>query len=230
VAEGPDSFVIAGTVKEIDATRGCLRVGESVVWVPAHALGGLDVGASVIVSGYRDGGTGRAIAELVRRPSPFWAGPPSPPQPAPRSANGPGLVAAEPPPVLALVRALLAEFHPSPEVLECSLVPSDDQYAILLQIPGEVGKGVLLPRRMLERALNDMAARVRVRTILRAAVEVLRSQRAITEARLTAYFTALDVRALPGPRCARCEGPLLADDTLVVHQASRRHLACPPAW
>jgi hypothetical protein len=114
--------------------------------------------------------------------------------------------------------------------LDCSLIPTDAQYAILLRIPGEVGKGVLLPRRMLERALNDPTARARVRNLLRASVEVLRSQRAITEARLTAYFTALNVRSLPGPRCAHCEGPLLADDAVVIHHGSRRHLACPPAW
>ena len=120
--------------------------------------------------------------------------------------------------------------RPPAEVLDCSLVPTHDQYAILLQIPGEVGKGVLLPRRVAERALDDAPARARVRNLLRAATEALRSQRAITEARHTAYFTALNVQSLPGPRCARCEGPLLAEDPVVIHHGSRRHLACPPAW
>lgn len=153
-----------------------------------------------------------------------------PDRPASDPANRLGRAAADPPPILSLVQALLAEFRLQAEVVDCSLIPTDAQYAILLRIPGEVGKGVLFPRRMLERALNDPTARARVRNLLRAAVEVLRSQRAITEARLTAYFTALNVRSLPGPRCAHCEGPLLADDAVVIHHGSRRHLACPPAW
>lgn len=229
MADGSDSFVIAGTIKEIDATSGRLRIGETVVWAPAHAIGGLDLGASVIVSGHRDAGTGRAIAELVRRPLSSWDAQP-PRQPDSEPAGRTALAAVDSPPILALVRGLLAEFRVHAELLECSLIPTDDQYAILLQIPGEVGKGVLLPRRALERALSDMSARLRVRNLLRAAVEVLRSQRAISEARLTSYFTALNVRSLPGPRCAHCEGPLLADDPVVIHHGSRRHLACPPAW
>jgi hypothetical protein len=188
---------------------------------------GLELGARVIVSGHRDAGTGRAIAELVRRPSPFW----SPPVVGPDSVPvRPALAAADPPPILSLVRALLAECSPTAEALECSLVPTCDQYAILLQVPREVGKGVLLPRRVVERARDDATARARVQNLLRAAAEVLRSQRAITEVRHTAYFTALNVQSLPGPRCAHCEGPLLADDPVVVHHGSRRHLACPPAW
>jgi hypothetical protein len=139
-------------------------------------------------------------------------------------------VAADLPPVVRLIERLLEELPTQAEILDCRLLPHDDQYAIFLQILGEVGKGVILPRRMLERALEDPMARARVRNLLRAAVEVLRSRRAVNEARLTAYFTALNVRSLPGPRCTSCEGPLLADDAVVVRDGTRSHIACPPAW
>ena len=136
----------------------------------------------------------------------------------------------DPPPILPLVVSLLDELRVEAETLECAVLPSDDQYAALLRISREGSKGVLLPRRALERAFVDPVARHRVRNVLKAAVEVLRSKRAIGEARLTPYFAALKTRSLPGPHCVLCEGPLLAEDPVVVHGTSRWHLACPPAW
>jgi hypothetical protein len=227
VTDDPDSFVIAGTIDKIDATRGCLQVGDSVVWVAAHVLRGLDLGTSIIVSGRRDAATGRAIAELVRRTHLLLDGPPAPPPlmaSAERSESEPTYA------ILPLVLALLKEIGGAAEVLECRLLPTDDQYAIFLQIPREISKGVLVPRRMLERALSDGTVRARVRNLLRAAVEVLRSRRAIREARVTAYFSALNVRSLRGPRCGHCEGPFLVEDPMVVREGSPWHLVCPPAW
>ena len=136
----------------------------------------------------------------------------------------------DPPPILSLIVSLLDQLRVEAETLECVLLPSDDEYAALLRIPREASKRVLLPRRALERAIVDPVARRRVRNLLRAAVEVLRSRRAIGEAGLTPYFTALKTQALPGPHCVLCQGPLLSEDPVVVHGISRWHLACPPAW
>jgi hypothetical protein len=227
-AEDVESFVIAGLVSDIDTKRGSVLVGDRVVWAPAHVMRGLDPGTSVIVSGRRDTRTGRAIAELVRRTRLILNGPPRPPQST--AVLDPGDVAGEPHPIALLVASLLRELGREAELLECRLLPSDDQYAIFLQIPREVGKGVLVPRRMLERALGDTAARGFVRNLLRAAVEALRSRRAISEARVTAYFAALSRGSIRGPHCAHCEGPFLAEDAMLVREGSPWHLVCPPAW
>ena len=150
-----------------------------------------------------------------------WLAPPAP-------------VASEPlpePPILHLILGLLAELRAPTETVEYSLLPSVDQYAIRLPSARGRGEAVLLPRRALEHALVDGAARRRVRSLLRAWVESPVARRALNGAApLSAYLAALDVRTLPGPRCARCQGPLLTEDPAVVHEGSHWHLICPPAW
>ncbi len=138
-------------------------------------------------------------------------------------------ILAEPPPLLDLVASLLRDQSAPEAGLPCTLLPSDDQYAIRLGEAVE-GPAVLLPRRPLERALSEPQARARVRQLLRMAIETLRGHRASAPTPLTAYFTALDVRSLPGPRCMSCEGPLLAEAPVVIRDGARAHLACPPAW
>jgi hypothetical protein len=133
-------------------------------------------------------------------------------------------------PIMPLLLALLGELNAPSDAVECAWLRSDDQYAIRLPASRLSGEAILLPRRALEQALVDRTARTRVRNLLRAWVEAPRPRRASEAALQTAYFSALDVRSLPGPRCARCEGPLLAADPTVLHEGSRSHLACPPAW
>src|SRR5215510_12576451 len=100
MTEASGFFVIAGTVDEIDEALGCIRIGESVVWVPAHVIRGLDLGAPVIVSGHRDPNTGRAIAELVRCPRRILHAPlPPPPIPGAGTLGG---VAVGSAPILAM--------------------------------------------------------------------------------------------------------------------------------
>jgi hypothetical protein len=143
-------------------------------------------------------------------------------------APGPGM--PDPPPILAMIASLLQELQVDAEVLECAMLPSNDQYAALLSISREVSKAVLLPRRTLERAFVDPVARRRLRILLRAAVEALSDKRAISDGRLTPYFTVLKCQSWTGPTCALCNGPLLGEDPVVVHGTSRWHLSCPPAW
>jgi hypothetical protein len=135
------------------------------------------------------------------------------------------------PPILHLILGLLAELGEPTDTVEYFALPSVDQYAVRLPSTRGRGEAVLLPRRALEHALVDGAARRRLRNVLRAWVESPVARRALTGAApLSAYLSALGVQALPGPRCACCQGPLLAEEPAVVHEASRSHLTCPPAW
>lgn len=153
----------------------------------------------------------------------------------------PGSIVDSPPPstiaipdptsLLFLVVTLLRELRAPVDILECTPLPAAHRYAIRLHAPRETSPAVLLPRRPLERALGEPVARTRVRNLLRSTLEAFRGRpAAVKDSQLTAYFTALDVRSLPGPRCAYCEGPLLEEDTVVIRDASSWHLACPPAW
>ena len=165
-------FVVHGTVDEIDATRGCLRIGQHVVWVTARGMKGLELGTPVIVSGYRHVCTGGAIAELVCRAHPFPCGPLSPPASSDDVNYSNRLDSTRADPSLVLV-SLLDELRVDAAVLDCSLLPSSDQYGIILHARQEGGQAVLVPRLVLERALVDPIARARVRELLRAAVEAL---------------------------------------------------------
>jgi hypothetical protein len=137
----------------------------------------------------------------------------------------------DPTSLLFLVVSLLRELRAPVDILECTLLPAAHRYAIRLHGPRETSQAVLLPRRPLERALGDQVARTRVRNLLRSVLEVFRGRPvAGKDGHLSAYFTALDVRSLPGPRCAYCEAPLLDEDTVVIRDGSSWHLACPPAW
>jgi hypothetical protein len=155
------------------------------------------------------------------------------PSPTRSIVNRPGTpepVAADPAPLLFLVVSLLRELHGQADILECTLLACDNPYAIRLHAPREMETAVLLPRAPLERGLVDPRARIRARNLVRSAMEALRGRPAVKDARLAAYFKALDVRALPGPRCVYCEAPLLAEDPVVIRGGSSWHLACPPAW
>jgi hypothetical protein len=155
------------------------------------------------------------------------------PSPSRSIVNRPDIpepVAADPAPLLFLVVSLLRDLHGQADILECTLLPRENPYAIRLHAPREMETAVLLPRAPLERALGEPRARIRARNLVRSAMEALRGRPGVKDARLNAYFTALDVQALPGPRCMYCEGPLLAEDPVVIRGGSSWHLACPPAW
>src|SRR5262245_65797269 len=86
---------------------------------------------------------------------------------ADRGRQGHTAVAPEirpPTSILSLIAALLVEVCEPGEAVACTLIPSDDRYAV--RLPRVAGKKVLLPRGALERALTDPMARVRVRDLL----------------------------------------------------------------
>jgi hypothetical protein len=210
---GPSPFHLTGAIEEVDVRARRLRIAAQVldVIVPV-SLAGLQVGDPVVVCGIRDPATGRALViEIVRALRPSAAE-----RPDGLSVQGR---------IMALVVSLLAELRQEVDVLECSLLPGDDWYALRLEIPREVGKAILVPRRMLERALLDPAARRTVRNVLHAAVRVLRSQRAISDSRTCPPHDGLHMWT--GRRCVACERPLFAEEPILVEEGTRRHLSCP---
>lgn len=156
---------------------------------------------------------------------------PSPSGSGAGAADSPGPAHRDPAPLLFLVVSLLRELRGQADILECTLLAPEDRYAISLHAPRDMSTSVLLPRRPLERALGDPVARIRVRNLVRSALEALLRGRLVDKAtHLGVYFTALGVQSMPGPRCGYCEGPLLTEDPIVVRERARWHLACPPAW
>jgi len=83
---------------------------------------------------------------------------------------------------------------------------------------------------MLERALVDPTALRSVRNLLRASVEILWSQQALSTLRETRYRAGVEASSWTGPRCGRCGGPLFVEEPIVVQGRARRHMACPPSW
>lgn len=136
----------------------------------------------------------------------------------------------DPASLLFLVVSLLRELHGQADILECTLLAPEDPYAIRLHAPRDMSAAALIPRRPLERALSDPQARRQVRNLLRSVMEALRGRLVAKETHRSAYFAALDVRSMPGPRCGYCDGPLLVEDPVVIRDSVRWHLACPPAW
>jgi hypothetical protein len=131
-------------------------------------------------------------------------------------------------PIVDLIASLLVEVCRPGEAVACTLLPSDARFAV--RLPREAGKRVLLPPGALQRALVDPAARAKVRDLLEASIQILAGRRPAIDAPLAPCVAAPTDRLLPDARCARCEGPFLAEEPVMVDEASRWHLACPPAW
>jgi hypothetical protein len=216
----PASFVLAGRVDALDPPLRTLRIGrEDFTVAPEVSLDGLTVGARVVLSGRRDPETGRGrVQHIVPSVHGRVTNRTSAPHASPEGRE-----------LLALVVALLIEVRSEVQAVECELRPLD-RYAVLVRISGEISKEVLLPRQMLERALVNPTALRSVRNLLRASVEILRSQRTLSTLRETRYRVELEASSWTGPRCERCGGALFVEEPIVVQGGVRRHMACPPSW
>jgi hypothetical protein len=211
----PSPFLLTGAIEEIDVRARRLRIAAQVldVIVPV-SLAGLQVGKQVVVRGVRDPATGRAlIIEIVRALQPSAA--------QSQTAGGHWIQVR----ILSLVISLLVELRQELQLLECSRLPMDGGYAIRLEIPDGIGKAVLIPYRLLERALFDPAAKRTVRNVLCTAVRLLRSERAISDSR--ASRTKDTPQTWTDSRCAACEEPLFAEEAILVEEGTRTHLSCP---
>jgi hypothetical protein len=132
-------------------------------------------------------------------------------------------------PILSLVLFALLELlelRGETEVLECTPLPMDDRYAMHLESRGETGVAILLPRQLLERALLDSARRRAVRDLLHTAMQVFAARQTLGDRPM--WLTTDERRTWAGPRCHHCEGPLLAEDPVVIAGVTWRHLTCPP--
>ena len=225
MADNDCRFVLTGPLERVEIDERRLRIGSRDVWVAGHVgLDALTPGTRVVASGRRDQATDRPFVERI-----FLPVGPAPALPMRDDPNGAEPGGADTARVLHLVVSLLVELRLDAQVLECALLPPDDLYAVRLQIPDAIGKAILLPRRVMERAFVDPVALGAVRNLLRGAAEILRSQRALGSARLAWYTTGTSA-SWAGPRCVRCEGPLFAHDPLVIQDNARWHLTCPPTW
>jgi hypothetical protein len=213
----PTPLLLTGRIDEIDPASRFVRVGSHTIEIPPPvALDGIRVGERVIVKGVREPASGRILArELVRLRAPLG-----------RTAGS----AAQASDVRLLVGALLSELGHLPSAVDCELFREVDRYAIRLELPGAPDRTVLLSRSVLERALTDALARRTVRNVLQAAVTMLRVHRAAGDIRREVLQQRAWSRSWLGSRCARCEGPLSADDPILVEAGFRGHLACPPMW
>jgi hypothetical protein len=211
--ESPDRFTLSGRLDMIDARARRLRIGrEEFAVAPDVDLATFRRGHRVVVHGFRND---REAVVLGIAPGD-----------SARTHPDESEVAA----VVAMLTGVLADLSPEVSVIECVWLPEDDRYAVRLQIPREAGKAILIPRRVLDRARRHPSTRRTLRNLLHAAVEALRAVRGISEARITWYQSRIGGGIWAGPRCARCEGPLLPDDPVMSQAGTRHHLACPPGW
>jgi hypothetical protein len=106
--------------------------------------------------------------------------------------------------------ASLVEVHEHPE----------GHYVLRLAVPGEVGKTLRLPRRLVERAPRNRWAGQILRRILQSEVLILRAQRGISESR------ALRVATFRDPACPVCHLAVPADEPLFLHEGRIVHVRC----
>ena len=208
---------MTGRIEHVDPIRPMVRIGPRDLWVSSDVdLARLIPGARVVVSGDHDPVMERGVVDRI-----LWPGSRSRSEPQGRP------IKPEVRDLIDFLGALLVEVRSEVWIVECDLLPSSDQYAVVLRIPGEIGKELLLPRRTLDRAFVDPNALRRVRNMIRAGIEILRSHRAINVAREAHYGMTLDASPWLGPRCARCGTALFADEPALAQDGIQRHMACP---
>ena len=214
----PTPLLLTGLIDEIDVAGRSLQIGSHTVEMLASAsLDGLQAGTRAVVRGMRDPASGRILGHTITSVRP---------QPDGRFAREESVAAR----IRSFVVGVLAELCRDTRVLDSRLLPTADWYAIRIAAVETPDKAVLLPRRMLERALDDPAARRTVRDVLQVAVTVLHARRAVGAARPQAPKADVDDRqSWRGRRCVRCEGPLSSDDPIVAEAGAHGHLACPPS-
>jgi hypothetical protein len=215
----PTPLLLSGLIDKIDVAGRFLHIGSHAVeMLTSASLDGLKTGDRAVVRGMRDPMSGRILGHTVMSVRPQSTGR------LPREQS----VAAR---IRSFVVGVLAELCRDTRVLDTQLLPKADWYAIRVAAVDTPGKAVLLPRRMLERALDDPAARRTVRDLLQVAITVLHARRAGGAARPQPPAADVhDRRSWSGARCVRCEGPLSSDDPIVDEAGAHGHLACPPSW
>jgi signal transduction histidine kinase/ActR/RegA family two-component response regulator len=117
-----------------------------------------------------------------------------------------------------LVTELLQEIGPSATLVDVSETPPDE-YSIRVDLPGEVGKAIVLPRPVLDRAVIDLDARATVKRLLRAQALILRTQVNLNDARETLASSR------SGVRCMVCSQVIPPGEAIVL-QGKAAHPSC----
>jgi CheY-like chemotaxis protein len=103
------------------------------------------------------------------------------------------------------LRDCLARVSAEARIVE--MVRAPEHYTIRIDLAGEVGKELVLPAAVLHRAMSDARARSSVERLLRSAVLVMQSQRAIGDAHETLAGTALPSCRVCGRAITGADGP-----------------------
>jgi CheY-like chemotaxis protein len=107
------------------------------------------------------------------------------------------------------VRDCLARVSADARIAE--MVRTAEHYTVRIDLPGEVGKELVLPAALLHRAISDARARSSVQRLLRSAVLVMQSQRAVGDACET-------LAAAARRTCPACGRPIRDADDPDAHR------------
>src|SRR5262249_38302641 len=121
----------------------------------------------------------------------------------------------------AFVATLLRDIRPTARLVDFLEAPPD-HYTLRVEIPGEVGKTVILARQLIENALSRPAALRSLRLILRSEVLKQHSLKAVGDVRATR--SEIDTTVLG--TCAICGDPVTLGERVVVRHAQVLHGRC----
>jgi len=128
-------------------------------------------------------------------------------------------------PLQVLVRELLHDLQPDADLVEFLDSPPE-HYTVRIALPGQLGKTLILSRRLLEAARVNPVALRSVRLLLRTELSQQQTSRALERAREARASRAV----IEGPIgiCDICEKPIRIHDRVVVRQARVAHARCLP--
>jgi hypothetical protein len=125
-----------------------------------------------------------------------------------------------------LVLRILKTVGPTASLRELHVEPPD-HYTIRIDLPGEIGKTLIVTRQMVDLASVNRAALRSLELLLRSAVLRQRSHRAIDAGQTGAGLRppAAETRTLVRA-CEECGKPITLRDRLVVREARLFHREC----
>ena len=128
-------------------------------------------------------------------------------------------------PLQVLVRELLHDLQPDADLVEFLDSPPE-HYTVRIALPGQLGKTLILSRRLLEAARVNPVALRSVRLLLRTEVSQQQTSRAVEHARETRASGPATRPAIG--TCDICETPIRVHDRVVVRRARVAHARCLP--
>jgi hypothetical protein len=121
----------------------------------------------------------------------------------------------------AFVASMLREIQPSAHLLEFAEGPPD-HYTVRIEVPGEVGKTLILTRRLVEDATVRPAALRSLRLLLRSEVLQQRARRLLSDS--SAICAQTDTTVIG--TCGVCGEPVTMAERILVRRANMLHARC----